>query len=138
MLERERPMPSRPEDLRARTFRFACAIVSFCQSVTEHSWLTRHVAYQLLKSGTSVGANVEEAKAAYSRREFVAKTAIALKEARETLYWLRLISACQLVTVQRTKPLASEADELVAILTASVKTARSLKATPGYGSTGGS
>jgi four helix bundle protein len=117
-------MPDHPEDLRARTFRFAAAIVACCQSFAEHSPIARHVAYQLLKSGTSVGANLEEAKAAYSRREFVVKTSIALKEARETLYWLRLVSSCQLAATHHTEALLAEADELVAILTTTVKTAR--------------
>ena len=80
---------------------------------------------QLLKSGTSIGANVEEAKAAYSRREFAAKNSIALKEAREALYWLRSMSACKLASNDQIEALIDEAHQFVAILTAIVKTARS-------------
>jgi four helix bundle protein len=68
-----------------------------------------------------VGANQEEAKAAYSRREFAAKNAISLKECREAKYWLRLADARSLGNPQRRKRLLQEVDELVAILTTSVK-----------------
>ena len=75
---------------------------------------------QLLDSGTSVGANLEEAKGAQSRSDFIAKARISLKEARESHYWLRLIGACELVKPARIEPLIREANELVSILTAIV------------------
>jgi four helix bundle protein len=67
---------------------------------------------------------VEEAKAAYSKREFVLKNSIALKEARETLFWLRLLVACALASGEETERLVDEAHQLVAILTSTVRTAR--------------
>jgi four helix bundle protein len=90
---------------------------------------SRGVALQLLNAGTSIGANLEEAKAAYSRREFISKNSIALKEARETLYWLRITNSCGLAASHECQPLLDEANQLVAILTASVKTARARLAT---------
>jgi four helix bundle protein len=119
-------MLSRPHPgIHERTFQFSCALISFCRGIEMLSGVTRHVAVQLIKSGTSVGANVEEAKAAYSRREFALKNSIALKEAREALYWLRIMLACKLASTDQVEPLIDEANQLVAILTAIVKTARS-------------
>ena len=113
--------------IRERTFQFSCTLVNFCREIETFSSVKSHVVLQLVKSGTSVGANVEEAKAAYSRREFAAKNSIALKEAREALYWLRIMSACKLALASsdEIEALIDEANQLVAILTAIVKTARS-------------
>lgn len=82
---------------------------------------------QLLRSGTSVGANLEEAKAAQSRPDFISKTRISLKEARETHYWLRLLERSDLVESNRIHPLVEEANEIVAILTSIVKKASTAK-----------
>ncbi len=82
------------------------------------------LASQILRSGTSIGANLAEANSGYSKADFAAKCNIALKEARETLYWLRLLLACELVTEERLGSLIGETDEIVAILTTIVKKAR--------------
>ena len=79
---------------------------------------------QVLKSGTSIGANVEEAIGAASKRDFANKMAIAVKEARETHYWLRLIRDSQLMPVERIEPLIQEALEIKKILSKTVSTAR--------------
>ncbi|MCB0227199.1 MAG: four helix bundle protein [Anaerolineae bacterium] len=84
----------------------------------------RVLAGQILRSGTSIGANMEEANAGQSKPDFITKCSIALKEARETLYWLRLLVECNLVSSERLTSLISEADEIVAILTTIVKNAR--------------
>jgi four helix bundle protein len=117
-------VPKPPTEIRERTFQFACAIVRFCSAMSAVPGPSRVVALQLLDAGTSIGANLEEAKAAYSRREFISKNSIALKEARETLYWLRIINSCSLADSHECLPLLDEANQLVAILTATVKTAR--------------
>jgi four helix bundle protein len=78
----------------------------------------------LLRAGTSIGANIEEAQAGQSRADFVAKAYIACKEARETHYWLRLLAASGTVKEESVAELANEANQLVAILTAIVKKAR--------------
>jgi four helix bundle protein len=77
-----------------------------------------------LRSGTSVGANVEEGQAGQSRADFVSKLSIACKEARETHYWLRLLSATKLVPESRLTGLLDEANQLIAILTAIIKNER--------------
>jgi four helix bundle protein len=86
--------------------------------------VARHLGSQLLRSGTSIGANLEEAHAGQSKRDFISKASIALKEARETLYWLRLLEASGLVPAGRHAPLRAEADEMVAILTTILRNAR--------------
>lgn len=76
-----------------RTFNFAVRIVKLCRYLEKRTDVGRGLIRQLLDAGTSVGANLEEAEAGQSRKDFIHKNAIALKEARETKYWLRLISA---------------------------------------------
>ncbi|MBV9215085.1 MAG: four helix bundle protein [Acidobacteria bacterium] len=80
-------------DITQRSFDFATRIVKLCRYLEKKSDVSRTLISQLLDAGTSVGANLEEAEAGQSRRDFVHKNAIALKEARETRYWLRLIIA---------------------------------------------
>jgi four helix bundle protein len=110
--------------LEQRTFNFACQIVRFCRALSEFPGIRRQIASQLLRSGTSVGANTQEAKAAFSRREFACKYSLVLREARETLYWLRLIEATGLADASNIAPLIAEADELVAVFTVATRRAR--------------
>ncbi|MDD2272297.1 MAG: four helix bundle protein [Desulfuromonadaceae bacterium] len=76
---------------------------------------------QLLRSGTSIGANVEEAQAGQSRADFVSKISIASKEARETNYWLRLLRDSKILDEADVKPLLLESDAIIRILTSIVK-----------------
>ena len=80
---------------------------------------------QVLRSGTSIGANVEEATAAQSRKDFVAKMAIASKEARETHYWLRLLRESGIVTGIDFSNILNECEQIIKIITAIVKTTKS-------------
>ncbi len=107
-------------DLQERTFRFALQIVKLCRHLEVKSGVSRILARQLLRAGTSIGANVEEAQAAQSRPDFIHKNSVALKEARETHYWLRLLAASGEVPVQAIAPLQQEADELMRIVGAIV------------------
>ena len=75
----------------------------------------------MLRSGTSVGANIEEAQAGQSRADFLSKMSIAGKKARETLYWLKLLEKAELISDDRLQDLKQEADEIVRILTSIVK-----------------
>ena len=110
-----------PAELRERVFAFACQIVVFCRELSKEPGVVRNISWQLAASATSSGANLNEAKSAYSRRDFAAKNAIALKEMRESLYWLQIIRACNLAPSARAEPLIREADELTAMLTAGLK-----------------
>lgn len=79
--------------IREKSFAFAVRIVKLCKYLEKNSDVAKSVISQLLKAGTSVGANLEEAVAGQSKADFVHKNSISLKEARESNYWLRLILA---------------------------------------------
>jgi four helix bundle protein len=115
--EREQPRRDLPE----RTFEFARRVVKLCQTLDQVLGVSRTLANQLLRSGTSIGANVEEGQAGQSRADFLSKLSIACKEARETHYWLRLLAATELVPESRLTELLDEANQLVAILTAIIR-----------------
>ena len=83
---------------------------------TAHYTRKSSLANQLLRSGTSIGANIEEAIAGQSRKDFISKMSIALKEARETNYWLRLLRDSNIVSSSNIKPLINESEELIKIL----------------------
>ena len=112
-----------PWDIRERSFRFACDIVKYCRDLSRNPD-ARQIGDQLLAAATSVAANAEEAKSAYSRKEFAFKNSTCLKEARESRFWLRLILACDLTTDAETKRLLREAGELVGIFNQTVKSSR--------------
>ena len=77
---------------------------------------------QLLRSGTSIGANVAEAKQAQSRSDFISKLSIALKEANETAYWLKLLYRTDYLTEKEYDSISHDADEIIAILVSIIKT----------------
>jgi len=109
-------------DIRERAFNFACRIVKFHRAAARNA-TSRPILLQALRAGTSIGANLEEAEAGQSKADFISKMRIALKEARETHYWLRLIAATELVKPARIAALTEEANELTAILTTIVRNA---------------
>ena len=109
-------MTKNARNIQERTFQFAVDIVRHCQRLDAKAGVTRRLGRQLLRSGTSIGANVEEAQAAQSSADFVSKCSIALKEARETLYWLRLLDAGDHLANEDGKLLRQEADELSRII----------------------
>ena len=108
-------------DLPERTFQFARRIVKLCKRLDGSPGISRTLANQLLRSGTSIGANVEEGQASQSEADFVSKYSIACKEARETHYWLRLLTATEMLDSKSLDPLTQECDEIIAILTAIIK-----------------
>ena len=114
-----------PRDLDARVFVFACRIVDLFELLYPQGGAARAVGYQLLDCGTSVGANYEEAGAGQSKADFIARLAIARKESREALFWLRLIHAKGFLPPASLLPDISEARQLTAILRAIIVKARS-------------
>ena len=112
------------QDIRDRVFEFACQVVHFCDDLRKRGGVGRVLAPQLLRCGTSIGANLEEARGGESRRDFISKCSIALKEARESLFRLRVADRCQLGTKGKAAALAAEANELAAIIGAIVRNAR--------------
>ena len=107
-----------PREITERTFQFAVQIVKLCQVLDENPGVGRVLSKQLLRSGTSIGANVEEARAGQSKADFIHKNAIALKEARETHYWLRLLVATEIIPHEKLAKLVAEAEELKKIIAA--------------------
>lgn len=90
--------------------------------------MARTLGKQILRSGTSIGANVEEGQSAQSEADFLTKYSIACKEARETRYWLRLLQESGLVTGDRLIELTQESGELIAILTAIIRSLKKKRA----------
>jgi len=119
--------PIKPEnrkyDLIERTAKFAEQIAMFCKSIPKDP-VTIPIINQLVRAGTSIGANYCEADEASSRKDFINKATISKKEAKETKYWLRII-ACTVPGVRETsRILWREAHELNLILAAIVRNAR--------------
>jgi four helix bundle protein len=108
-------------DLRERTFEFAVRVTKLCRVLKPADLASRVIARQLLRAGTSIGANYEEAQASHSRADFACKCGIALKEAREAHYWLRLLAATDTVPQPRLADIIAECGELIAVLTTIVK-----------------
>ena len=105
--------------IQEKRFLFALDIVQlFKQLQAEREYV---LSKQLLRSGTSIGANVEEALAGQSRRDFLAKMSVASKEARETRYWLILLQKSSLTNIEL-NPALKSIGELIRILTSIVKT----------------
>jgi four helix bundle protein len=110
-------MAAQLESFQDRAFRFACDVVRLYVLLSQHHHVPLHLPRQLLRAGTSVGANLDEARPAQSRRDSAARFTVALKEARETSYWLRLMRATDLVPSVTVDPLIQEAGEMIGILT---------------------
>lgn len=104
-----------------RSFLFAIQVVKLFEKLKENSEFV--LSKQLLRSGTSIGANVREASAASSKRDFLNKMAIASKEARETEYWLELIERSQIVKTDLSEYLI-EIKEISKMLTSIVKSTK--------------
>jgi four helix bundle protein len=113
-----------PADIRERTFDLSVRLVKLCRYLEDKPGVGRTLGWQLLPSGTSIGANVEEAQAGQSRADFISKNLIALMEAGETDYWLRLLVAAQVVPERRISGLRNEVEELKRILGAIVISAK--------------
>jgi four helix bundle protein len=117
-------MTTPPTDFQTRSFAFACLIVNLYRSLDKARTVPSYLARQVLRSGTSIGANLEEAKAAQSRRDLISKFSISLKESRETRYWLRLIQRTCDVSGTSLDSALVEANELVSVLTTSLRRLR--------------
>ena len=114
-------------DIKERTFELATRIVRLCRTLETAPGISRTLANQLLRSGTSIGANVEEAHGSQSKPDFISKMSIATKEARETNYWLRLLAASEVVAADKLTDITDESNQLIAILTTIVKRSRETK-----------
>ena len=119
------------EAMRRRTKQFALRVVNLSRALPKEDE-ARVIGRQMLRSGTSVGANYRAVCRSRSRKEFVSKMNVVVEEADETAFWLELLVESALVRESQMKPLLTEANELLAIFSASLSTARaSLRAKAG-------
>lgn len=103
------------KDIVDRTYKFALRIIKLVSSLP-HNKVCEVIGGQLLRSGTSVGANIEEAQAAYSKKEFCNKIGISHKEARESNYWLRLLRDSKQIKTELIENITLESEEIIKIL----------------------
>lgn len=109
-------------EVKPKSYAFALEVVHAVRALQGHKEFV--LSSQLLRAGTSIGANIEEANAAQSKREFIAKMSIASKEARETDYWIRLLRDAGYLAQPTAGDLAERCHELIRMLTAIVKTSQ--------------
>ncbi len=115
---------AKQRDIQERAFRFACRVVKLYQFLAKQEGVGKVLCKQVLRSGTSIGAYLEEATGGQSKADFISKCSISLKEARETYYWLRLLGETGVVAEEKLTGLTGEANELVAILTSIIRKSR--------------
>ena len=115
-------MDKKPNIIKEKTYKFALDIIKIYQQMIKQNEFI--LSKQLVRAGTSIGANTEEAIAAQSRKDFISKMSISSKEARETNYWLRLLRDSQLCKGIDFTDLIKESEEIIAILTSIVKTSQ--------------
>ena len=116
--------------LHQRSFEFAVRVVKLARFLSDkkQDWV---LARQILRSGTSIGANVRESRFAQSKADFISKLSIALKESSETQYWLELLSATALLTKRQYASIKTDLDRLVGTLVNVIKSSkRNLKRSP--------
>ena len=107
--------------IQEKSFEFALKIIELYKILLDNKEYV--ISKQLLRSATSIGANLEESSSAISRKDFIAKISISSKEAKETKYWLRLLDKSQIVKLNYT-PYLTEIDSIINILCAIVKTSQ--------------
>jgi four helix bundle protein len=110
----------KPNIIKDKSYKFALDIINiYKQMINQNEFI---LSKQLVRSGTSIGANIEEAIAAQSRKDFISKMSISSKEARETNYWLRLLRDSKLCEKIDLTNVIKSSEEIIAILTSIVKT----------------
>ena len=108
-----------------RGFEFARRLIDLSERLSQRGFGALHIARQLIRCSTSIGANAEEAQEGQTKADFIAKMCISRKEARETIWWLRLAIATEKVSAEEVKWELSEANQLLAMIKSAVRTARS-------------
>src|SRR5580704_7279298 len=111
------------EEMKGRTKVYANRIVKLC-SALPNNWVAQTLGKQLLRSGTSVGANYRAVCRAKSKSDFINKLRIVEEECDESLFWMELLACNNLIKVSRLAKLMNEADEILAIVVSSAKSAR--------------
>ena len=117
-------MNEKPEDLKIRTKRFALRVIRMYAALPKADTVAQVLGKQVLRSGTSVGANYREASRGRSKAEFISKIGDSLKEIEETAYWLELLVESDIVPPAKMTDLLDETNQLTAILTTIDKKAK--------------
>jgi len=115
--------PEKIANFQKRTFDYALRIVRLVESLPK-SETSSILGKQLLRSGTSVGANSRAARRSRSRAEFISKLGIVEEEADESIFWIELLTAAGKIPGEKVESLLKETDEILAITVSSIKTAR--------------
>lgn len=119
-MTKDKGLSQKPRDIKERTFEFAVRVLKMTKFIPRNS--TNNVLItQIVRSATSIGANIEEAQGGHTKNDFVHSINIAKKEARETLYWLKLIRELNQSIAKRLELLIEENIEIIKILTSIVK-----------------
>lgn len=111
------------KEIAAKFLEFATLVIQYCRDHNKDQ-IDKHISIQLIRAATSCGANYEEARGAESRPDFLHKMQVVLKEARESLYWIKLIREFDKSEDGRIDDLFSKAEELVKIMSKSVASAK--------------
>jgi four helix bundle protein len=111
------------QNLQDRTRKFALSVIKFTEQLQRDD-TSKTLGRQLLRSGTSVGANYRAACRAKSQADFISKMSTVLEEADESAFWMELLLDASKAKMELVQPLLAEANELIAITTSSIKTAR--------------
>ena len=109
--------------LQQKSFIFALQVIKLSRYIKE-TFSEFDISRQILKSGTSIGANIREAKNAQSPSDFISKLSIALKEADETQYWLDLIHGSEMISSEDYTSACNDLKEIIAMLVSSIKTTK--------------
>ncbi len=120
---KDKGLINRPQDIGERVFNFAVRVLKMTQSLPKN-YVNIAIINQIIRSATSIGANIEEARGAHTKTDFTYGMNISKKEARETLYWLRLIVAMNPALLSKLGLLLKENEEIIKILTTIVKKAK--------------
>ncbi len=115
-------MNKKPNIIKDKSYKFAIDIVHLYKQMRKQNEFI--LSKQIVRSGTSIGANIEESIAAQSRKDFISKMAISSKEARETNYWLRLIRDTHLLKDINLTNLINESEEIIKIISSIIKTSQ--------------
>jgi len=114
------------DDISERLLDFAVRVIKLVNSLPK-TIVGRHIASQLIRSGTSCGSNYEESRGAESRADFIHKLGIALKEIKESRFWLKVIFQGKIMKPEQIEPIIAECEELSAIIAKSIITAKANK-----------
>ena len=115
--------------LKEKSYAFAIRVINLAKFLREEK-KEFILSKQIVRCGTSIGANIEEASGAQSNNDFIAKLHISLKEAKETHYWVRLLRDTEYISKEQAQSLIEDIDEVITILTRSLKTIKSNNVSP--------